>query len=240
MLVRFTTSCTSDANILWNIIEQLPHDPADEEKRLKGRNIPYSLIRKFRSIKSNEEKWDLIYSFVEKFHKAHRRELSSALKFFKIFYTPERLKFLVSRVNTLLAIHYSFNPFPFVCVISGFFSTSAWEGCVFSVWYKHAKPKGLPIFAIEFIESYIHAYLNKLKAKLSDQQRWALTEAIAFNLSYIDRIVVTRLWPENKISYSDANFYPQLRPFLQKVGNLIFKNKGDINALIELTKTNFT
>ena len=240
MLVRFTTSRTSDANILWNIIEQLPNDPAGEEKRLKGRNIPYSLIRKFRSIKSDEKKWDLIYSFVERFHKAHKSELSSALKFFKRFYTHERLKFLISRVNTLLAIPYYFNPFPFVCVISGFFSTSAWEGRVFSVWYKHANLDRLPIFAIEFIESYIHAYLNKIKAKLNDQQRWALTEAIAFNISYIDQTVVTKLWPENKTSYTDANFYPQLRLFLQKVGNLIFKNKRDINTLIELTKTNFT
>ena len=257
MSVNFTLNLQLDTYIVYDILPNLPKDPAGITKRLKGRDIPEDFINQLSKTKGKTKQLNLIKLFLKKVYKDKDSELRKAKKSLEKFWTNINLKLLEKQLCQILAIP-CINV-KFTCVVSAFFSTSAWYGSTFSVWYKRREHGNLhQIFAMEFVESYVHYYLNNYFCKnkkankilpklieivqeelgekefhstsesesisktpchgLTEYQKWALTEAIAFNVVYMDKNIKQRLWPDINITYDDANYYPQIKGVIMRVG----------------------
>ena len=228
--VAFEISTGTDSFITYNMLNNLPTDPAGARKRLKGRNIPTSILENLSLLQ--------VKNFLKKTYSKKYSLLQKALKDTKEFWRKDKINYITNRLFELFKTPFE-HPL-YECIISMFFSTSAWEGNVFSVWYKKAGKS--PVFAYEFIESYVHGCCRIHKTSLTEYQRWALSEAIAFNLIYIDQTSLLPTFWNYKITYEDANYYPQLKAFLPKVGKVLFDKKSPqerIQTLVTITKKHF-
>ncbi len=229
--VHFKISASADSFITYNILKNLPVDPAGAQKRLKGRNIPTSLLENLSLLQ--------VKKFLKTIYSKKYYLLQKTLKNTQDFWTIDKINYIASRLLELFKTHFE-HPL-YECIISMYFSTSAWEGNVFSIWYKKAGKS--PVFAYEFIESYVHGCCRIHKSPLTEYQRWALSEAIAFNLIYIDKTSPLPKFWDYKITYEDANYYPQLKSFLPEVGKILFDKtlpKEKISNLIAITKKYFS